>query len=148
MKLTIRPVAKSERTTWEELFQAYAAFYKTSVTSQAFDNAWAWIFDKNKDFWCDVVENQDGKVIGFTQYSLMHRSLSGGMVVYLSDLFVEPNQRGSGAGRAMIDHVIEFARNRGISNVRWLTQEFNYTARQLYDTYQSKSDFVLYSVNT
>ena len=46
----------------------------------------------------------------------------------------------------MIDHVIAFAQARGITNVRWLTQEFNYPGRRLYDTYQPKSDFILYSV--
>ena len=52
----------------------------------------------------------DAGVVGFTQYQLMHRSLGGGMVCYLSDLYVEPTIRGSGAGRALIDHVIAFAR--------------------------------------
>ena len=146
MNKTVRPLSNGERHIWEKLFQSYAAFYKTSVSADAFDRVWEWIFDKDNDFWCDVVEDSEGTVVGFTQYSLMHRSLSGGMVCYLSDLYVDPNQRGGGFGRAMIDHVIEFARSNQISNVRWLTQEFNYSARQLYDTYQPKSDFVLYAV--
>ena len=91
-------------------------------------------------------EAEDGRVIGFTQYQLMQRSLSGGMVIYLDDLFVEPEVRGTGAGRKLIDNVVEAARGMGIANVRWLTQEFNYTARKLYDTYQPKSDFILYSI--
>ena len=48
------------------------------------------------------------------------------MVCYLSDLFVQPNVRGSGAGRALIDHVIGFAKGRGLGNYRWLTQDYNY----------------------
>ena len=111
------------------------------------DAVWEWIFDAENDFWCDVIEGDDGEVIGFTQYQLMHRSLGGGMVCYLSDLFVKPGIRGSGAGRALIDHVFEFARNRGLNNVRWLTQDFNFPARILYDTYGRKSDFILYSFN-
>lgn len=85
-------------------------------------------------------------MVGLCQYQLMHRSLSGAKVVYLSDLYVTPAVRGSGVGRAMIDHVIGFARARGIGNVRWLTQEFNYAGRRLYDSYRPKSDFILYSV--
>ena len=46
----------------------------------------------------------------------------------------------------MIDHVIRFAKAQGFTNVRWLTQEFNYAGRKLYDTYRPKSDFILYSV--
>lgn len=54
--------------------------------------------------------------------------------------------RGKGAGRALIDHVIAFAKVNNIPTVRWLTQEFNYAGRRLYDTYGPKSDFILYSV--
>jgi hypothetical protein len=46
----------------------------------------------------------------------------------------------------MIDHVLAFARGRGLPNVRWLTQESNETARRLYDTYAPRTEFILYSV--
>ncbi len=146
MSINIRPVSAAENARWMELMNDYAAFYKTKIPEGGHDRVWDWIFDENNDFWCDVVEQDDGAIIGFTQYQLMHRSLGGAMVCYLSDLYVEPDRRGNGAGRAMIDHVINFARTRGLTNVRWLTQDFNYPARLLYDTYQSKSDFILYSV--
>ena len=80
------------------------------------------------------------------QYSLMHRSLSGGMVVYLSDLFTLPQARGQGVGRALIDHVRAFARARGYSSVRWLTAETNAPARALYDSYAPASGFILYAI--
>ena len=83
---------------------------------------WGWIFDESNDFWCDVAVDGDNSLVGFTQYQLMHRSLSGEMVCYLSDLFVNPQIRGSGSGRKLIDHVFQFARDNRISNVRWLTQ--------------------------
>jgi GNAT superfamily N-acetyltransferase len=143
--MIIRPVTPEDRAVWEELFGAYAAFYKTSTTAEAKAAVWAWIFAESPDFWCDLAE-VDGKIVGMVQYQLMHRSLSGQKVCYLSDLFVRPEVRGGGMGRAMIDHVIDFARERGISNVRWLTQEFNYAGRRLYDSYRPKSDFILYSV--
>lgn len=145
MTVVVRPVAASDRETWEALFAAYATFYKTSIPDSGFESVWAWIFDPDNPFWCDVAE-MDGRIIGFAQYQLMHRSLGGTMVCYLSDLFVEPDVRGSGAGRAMIDHVIAFTKARGLTNVRWLTQDFNYAGRRLYDTYTPKSDFILYTL--
>ena len=54
--------------------------------------------------------------------------------------------RGSGAGRLLIDNVLSFAKQRGLPSVDWLTQEFNYPARQLYDTYEPRSDFILYTI--
>ena len=126
------------------MMAGYAAFYKTSVTAEGRQAVWEWIFG-GEEFWADLAV-LEGKVVGLCQYQLMHRSLSGAKVVYLSDLYVLPDVRGGGVGRAMIDHVIGFAKGRGISNVRWLTQEFNYAGRRLYDSYRPKSDFVLYSV--
>lgn len=146
MTIKIRPLQDNDRDRWEEMFQAYAVFYKTSVPEGAFDTVWGWIFSAQSDFWCDVVEDETGALIGFTQYQLMHRSLGGGMTCYLSDLYVEPHLRGTGAGRAMIDHVLAFAKDRGLPGVRWLTQENNYTARRLYDTYGPKTDFMLYNI--
>ena len=141
----IRAVTQGDRAVWEELFDLYAAFYKTSLADQTKTQVWAWIFAENPDFWCDLAEI-DGVVVGLVQYQLMHRSLSGQKVCYLSDLYVRPEVRGGGIGRALIDHVIAFARGRGITNVRWLTQEFNHAGRKLYDSYRPKSDFILYSV--
>lgn len=147
MSEEIRPLTSADRESWEGLFAAYATFYETAVPVGGFDTVWGWIFDDNNDFWCDVAEDS-GQLVGFVQYQLMHRSLGGTMVCYLSDLYVVPSTRSSGLGRALIDHVLEFARSAGIPNVRWLTQEFNYPARLLYDTYTPKSDFILYSLPT
>lgn len=145
MPLDIRPLTQDDRAIWEELLDLYAAFYKTTTTPEGRDRVWRWIFDDAEDFWADLAL-LDGKVVGLCQYQLMHRSLSGAKVVYLSDLYVRPDIRGGGVGRALIDHVIGFAKARGFSNVRWLTQEFNYAGRRLYDSYRPKSDFILYSI--
>ncbi|MEM7504949.1 MAG: GNAT family N-acetyltransferase, partial [Pseudomonadota bacterium] len=87
MSVKVRPVTDGDRARWEALFQAYAEFYKTSVPEDGFDNVWGWIHDPANSFWCDVAEDDAGRVIGMTQYQLMHRSLGGSMVCYLSDLY-------------------------------------------------------------
>ncbi len=119
----IRPVAAPDRAVWEEMFDLYAGFYKTTVSPEAKAEVWGWICAEEPEFWCDLIEDA-GRVVGMVQYQLMRRSLSGGHVCYLSDLFVRPEVRGGGHGRALIDHVIGFARARGIANVRWLTRVF------------------------
>jgi GNAT superfamily N-acetyltransferase len=146
MSVTIRAIAQNERGIWDQLFQSYAEFYKTTASLETRDAVWGWIHDDYNYFWCDVALNEDGQIVGFTQYQLMHRSLGGGMTCYLSDLYTHPEIRGTGAGRAMIDHVLEWAKGRGLPGVRWLTQDYNYTARKVYDTYTSKTDFILYNV--
>ena len=144
-KLELRPVTASDKQRWRELMKSYAEFYKVEVDDKALAATWKWIEDTEEEFWCTLAADSAGEVIGFTQYQLMHRSLSGSRVCYLSDLYVEPAIRGGGVGRALIDHVFQFARSNDIPNVRWLTQDYNTAARKLYDTYGEKSDFILYS---
>ena len=144
--MKIRSLQPEDRVQWESMLRAYAAFYGTATSAESEAAVWSWIFDEHNDFWCNLVVDNSGIIIGFVQYQLMHRSLSGAMVCYLSDLYVDPQFRGNGAGRAMIDHVLAFAHSRRIANVRWLTQDFNYAGRKLYDTYAKKSDFILYSI--
>ncbi|PTV96475.1 acetyltransferase (GNAT) family protein [Rhodobacter aestuarii] len=145
MSLTIAPVKDADRADWEALFRAYADFYKTEARA-AEPQVWEWIQSKTEPYWADIARDETGEALGLVQYSLMHRSLSGGMVVYLSDLFTVPQARGKGVGRALIDHVRAFARDRGYSSVRWLTAENNEAARKLYDSYAPASGFILYSV--
>lgn len=146
MSVTPRPPEDGDRARWEELFAAYFEFYKTPVPEGCFDVVWDWIHDEENPFWCTLASDADGKVIGFVHYQLWHNSMSAGMGVYMADLFVDPSVRGSGTGRALIDHVRAFADKREIAYVDWLTQDFNYPGRKLYDTYAKKTDFVFYSV--
>ena len=145
MTLTISPVTQADRAQWEALFRAYAAFYHTDARA-AEPQVWDWIQSKTEPYWADIVRDAAGNALGLVQYSLMHRALSGGMVVYLSDLFTVPQARGKGVGRALIDHVRAFARENGYASVRWLTAENNETARKLYDSYAPASGFILYSI--
>ncbi len=144
--IPIEQVTQSDKPRWKELFEAYGEFYNVALPKATVDTTWDWITSADEDFWCAVARDDAGSIVGFTQYQLMHRSLGGSKVCYLSDLFVDPAIRGGGVGRALIDYVIAQMAECGVSNVRWLTAEDNHTARKLYDSYQPVSGFVLYSV--
>lgn len=146
--MTIRPLTTSDRAVWERLFSAYAEFYETEISRTGYDSIWDWIFGPQIDFWCDVLVADDDHVVGIVQYQLMHNPLRGAISCFLSDVYVAPEARGQGGGTALIDHVLSFARERGIKSVRWLTQEHNSTARRIYDRYAPKTDLVFYSVST
>ena len=145
MSLTISPVTAADHADWQALFRGYAAFYKTEAQA-AEPRVWDWIQSGAEPYWADIARDETGQALGLVQYSLMHRALSGGMVVYLSDLFTLPEARGKGVARALIEHVRAFARDRGYSSVRWLTAEDNATARALYDSYAPASGFILYTI--
>ncbi|MFT3687512.1 GNAT family N-acetyltransferase [Paenirhodobacter sp.] len=141
----LQPVGPGDRADWEALFRGYAAFYRVDARA-AEEAVWGWIQDPEEPYWSVIARDEAGRALGLVQYSLMHRSLSGAQTVYLSDLFTVPEARGKGIGRLLIDHVREFARERGYPSVRWLTQEGNAAARVLYDSYAPATGFILYSV--
>ena len=86
----------------------------------------------------------EGRLIGIVHY-LFHRSTwTTGDYCYLQDLFTVPEARRSGAGRALIEAVVERARAAGASRVYWLTHETNGTARSLYDQVADRSGFIQY----
>jgi len=143
--LSITPVNADQRAEWAALFAGYAAFYKVDP-APAEAQVWDWICDPDEPFHAEIARDGAGRALGLVQYQLMHRSLSGGMVVYLSDLFTLPEARGMGVGRALIDRVRAFAREGGYTSVRWLTHEGNAAARVLYDSYAPASGFILYAV--
>lgn len=146
MTLTITPVRPEDRSDWEALFRAYAAFYNTDA-SAAEAEVWRWIHDPAEPYWADIARDaQTGAALGLAQYSALHRSLSGAKTIYLSDLFTLPAARGRGVGRALIDHLRLFAREGGYASLRWLTAETNTTARALYDSYAPASGFILYTI--
>lgn len=145
MRLKIAPVTDADHADWLALFRAYATFYRTDAGA-AEPEVWRWITTPDEPYWADIARDEGGRALGLVQYSLMHRSLSGAQVVYLSDLFTTPEARGLGVGRALIDHVRGFAKAHGYPSLRWLTAESNETARKLYDSYAPASGFILYAI--
>ena len=57
---------------------------------------------------------------------------------------VDPQARGHGLGRALIDDLLILARDRGWSPIYWHTRRSNEAARRLYDNYVEADDFVRY----
>jgi GNAT superfamily N-acetyltransferase len=66
-------------------------------------------------------------------------------VCYLQDLYAAPDVRGTGLGRALIEAVYAQADSDGCPSVYWMTQEFNATARKLYDRIATLTPFIKYS---
>ena len=56
----------------------------------------------------------------------------------------DPDMRGKGVGRALIEAVYQAADQAGAPGVYWMTQDFNTTARQLYDRIGTLSPFIKY----
>jgi len=140
---TIRPLAASDRTAWAPLWAGYLKFYKSKLPPEVTQTTFARLLDPDEPMFALVAEH-DGRLIGIA-HSVVHRSTwAKGPFVYLNDLFVAPDVRGSGAGRALIEAVYAHADAMGAERVYWLTHETNTTARRLYDTLAVNDGFLEY----
>ena len=87
----------------------------------------------------------DDRLVGIVHF-LQHASTTAADVCYLQDLYTVPEARGEGVARALIDAVVQAAREAGCSRVYWVTHYSNTVARALYDKIALNSGFVRYQI--
>jgi GNAT superfamily N-acetyltransferase len=143
MTITVRPLVPTDRAAWLPLWQSYIDFYGRVVTPEISDLTWLRLHDAHEPMF-GLGAVRDGMLAGFA-IALLHRSTwLKGYSCYLEDLFVAPEARGGGAGRALIEAVAAEAVGRGADRLHWLTHRDNATARRLYDALASHSGMVSY----
>ncbi|MCB1472465.1 MAG: GNAT family N-acetyltransferase [Rhodobiaceae bacterium] len=143
-ELTIRPLDAGDRAGWDPLWQGYLTFYESAVPDEVTQTTWARLIDANEEpnGFCAV--DAAGRLVGIVHY-LFHRSTwTTTCYCYLEDLFTDPQARGLGAGRALIEAVYAAAAQKGATRVYWNTQHFNTRARVLYDQVATLSPFIQY----
>lgn len=145
--LDIRPLTAGDEGDWRRLWTAYLTFYETTLPEEIYRSTFSRLLSGDANDYRGLVAVLDGKPVGLAHY-LFHRSCWHiDRVCYLQDLFADPEVRGQGLGRALIEAVYEKARDEGSTEVYWMTQEFNATARQLYDRIATKTPFLVYQKN-
>jgi GNAT superfamily N-acetyltransferase len=143
MNLNIRELKETDKDRWLELWAGYLEFYKSNLSPEQTEFTWKRLINNEQKMYGFVAENESG-VIGFTHCLFRPSTWTETDYCYLEDLFVDPNIRGRGVGRALMNRVVELAKEKNSKRVYWTTQEFNKTARVLYDSITSVSEFVQY----
>lgn len=141
----VRPIEPADHDAWQRLFHDYRTFYEYDVDQVVVDRVWGWIHDECNEVDALVAE-VDGQVVGFAHHREFARPSSGKRGLYLDDLFTDPNVRGQGVGRALINRLAEMAQERGIDKVRWITAADNSTAQRLYDDLAERTTWLTYDL--
>jgi GNAT superfamily N-acetyltransferase len=141
--IAIRGARAEDEPAWRELWRGYCEFYETEIAEPVTAATWARLLDPDSTM-VGVVAVEGERVVGFANYVVHPSTWSESAYCYLEDLFVQPEARGNGAGRALIEALRAKARTEGWDNVYWHTREGNTAARALYDTFTERDDFVRY----
>ena len=71
---------------------------------------------------------------GFAQLRFRPSLYTGALDAYLEELYVVPERRGQGIGRALLDAAMEFSKERGAAHIDLGTSEDDVAARALYES--------------
>ncbi len=87
---------------------------------------------EEKDFFeILVAEKSDGEIVGFALFYPVYYTWVG-KSLYLDDLYVKEKYRGNGIGKALLDAVLNKAREMNAKRVRWQVLSWNKPAIEFY----------------
>lgn len=75
----------------------------------------------------------DGQPIGYAVYFFNYSTWLGRNGIYLEDLYVSPERRGSGAGKALLQHIARLAVAQGCGRFEWSVLDWNAPAIAFYE---------------
>lgn len=143
--MKIREPRTDDKPAWRMLWTEYLEFYNSSVPDAVYEKTFARLLDPARDSQRAFLAVDDtDRPIGLVHYITHPHNWREEDVVYLQDLYVADAARGTGAGRALIEAVYTAADASGTPSVYWLTQDFNETARTLYDRIATLTPFIKY----
>ena len=89
-----------------------------------------WIFDKHQ---AEVIfALEDGKEVGFALFFLSFSTYISNVNLHLEDLFVDPEYRGKGYGKAMLKKLAKIVVERGYGRFEWTCLSWNQPSIDFY----------------
>ena len=88
------------------------------------------MFDEHRAEAVFVVVN--GREVGFALYFYNFSTFVGHSGLYLEDLFVWPEHRGKGYGKALLLHLVKIAREHHCGRMEWMSLDWNKTGNDFY----------------
>jgi GNAT superfamily N-acetyltransferase len=102
------------------------------------DNLRAWLFGE-RPMAEVLIAYWAGEPAGFALYFHNFSTFLGLPGIYLEDLFVEPEYRGKGIGKALLIRLAEIAKERGYGRIEWAVLDWNRPAIDFYRSLGAES---------
>jgi GNAT superfamily N-acetyltransferase len=144
----IAPIAAPEYGELLPLIAAYQRFYEVEDVDEERNHRFFRRFIAPSDAGLLLGARGDGRLLGYSCLYWHFSSTLARETVLMNDLYVEPDVRGQGVGRALIEASLEVARERGAAHLEWQTAPDNHTAQRLYDsTGAERSTWLTYELD-
>ena len=147
--MKIRPARKDEAAIILQLIKDLAEYEKAPDEVKATERELIeTIFSENPKVFCDFVE-VEGDIAGMAIWFLNYSTWQGKHGIYLEDLFVKPEYRGRGYGKALLQHLASICNERGYGRFQWWVLDWNSPAIEFYRSLgaEAMSEWTVYRVS-
>jgi len=122
----IRPAVPADVPTIRALIAALADYEREPESAKATDEQLhTALFGQSPAVFALIAQDEAGTPVGFALYFLNFSTWNGTHGIYLEDLFVLPEARGGGYGRALLCELARIAVERGYGRVEWSVLDWN-----------------------
>jgi GNAT superfamily N-acetyltransferase len=132
MTLSIRPATASDAALIFGFIRELAEYERLAheVDATEVDIAKA-LFGPNPRVFADIAE-WEGEPAGFALWFYNFSTFRGRHGIYLEDLFVKPELRSKGIGRALLRHLARRCLAEGLARLEWWVLDWNEPALKVY----------------
>jgi GNAT superfamily N-acetyltransferase len=137
--LKIRPAKREEVGDVLQLIQDLATYEKAPDQVEASrDDLLNTIFAKEPRVFCDLVE-VDGQIAGMAIWFLNYSTWQAKHGIYLEDLYIKPEFRARGYGKALLKHLAQICDREGYGRLQWWVLDWNSPAIEFYKSFGAEA---------
>ena len=137
--MKIRPAKREEVGEVLQLIQDLATYEKAPDQVEASrDDLLNTIFAKEPRVFCDLVE-VDGQIAGMAIWFLNYSTWQAKHGIYLEDLYIKPEFRARGYGKALLKHLAQICDKEGYGRLQWWVLDWNSPAIEFYKSFGAEA---------
>lgn len=134
MSVSIRPADAADSALILQFIRDLAEYEKLLDSVEATQaHVTAALFGENPRAFCDIAQI-DGEPVGFALWFYNFSTFVGRHGIYLEDLFVRPEARGSGAGKALLANLARRCLDENLGRLEWSVLDWNAPSIAFYDS--------------
>ncbi|MFJ5550004.1 GNAT family N-acetyltransferase [Streptomyces sp. NPDC093225] len=114
-----------------ELADYEKALHEARATEEQLHTA---LFGEHPAAFAHIAETADGEAAGFALWFLNFSTWVGVHGIYLEDLYVRPEHRGGGHGKALLTELARICVDRGYGRLEWSVLDWNEPSIKFYES--------------